>query len=446
MWLKSPSIFLKLSFYALLVSVPFGIRHGFSLSGVSFLISLGEVLLAVLCAAFLIEFGWPRGIWPRSLVGFLGAAAFSILIASAAGVAIHAFLVLCLAVFGAIVTAKLLRQGLIRLEGIAAALAISGIAQAVIGYLQFWKQGALGLGFFGEAAISQSNPDTAKVVVEGSKLIRASGTLPHANIYAAFLILGLLALYYLWLRRPSELAPTPIGKCGSLELTSRLVWGWKGIMSDALLGVGIFVTWLGLLVSFSRGGWIIAAVMMALTVGHAIVTRQFFRQGVRLAILLVAIFLILYSQFLPYISSRAQFSSGEPSVALRVTYDKLGLGIIRSHLLGVGIGNQVRFAKESGAYAQFGLTEHWQQQPIHNLYLLIGAETGVLGLLAFLWFLMKIFTARTSSVIPKAMLLSLLLFGLIDHFLWTSVPGILMLWLTAGFVIGLNMASESARS
>ena len=46
------------------------------------------------------------------------------------------------------------------------------------------------------------------------------------------------------------------------------------------------------------------------------------------------------------------------------------------------------------------------------------------------------------NFIPKIMLLSLLIFGMFDHFLWTIEPGRLMFWIVLGIVMGACGSSQ----
>ncbi len=421
---------LIISFYALIFSVPLAVCHGF---GASLFIYASDILLVMFLAAFFAHLkGW---FWrtPRALIAFLFFAGLSMYFAWSPGLAVYNFVRLVLLATAAMATAKVIKTGLIKETGIFAALGASAALQAIIGFLQFWKQSSIGLGLLGEPPLGQAIPGVAKVVINGGTLIRAYGTFPHPNVLAGFLLLGLCALYCLWLRRPSE-----------YELFS----GWNTLASDAAIGLGIFTVIFGLLISFSRTGWAIAILVTLAAILRGVVSGRSFRQAVRLSILLVAAFYLLYSAFLPYVSARAQISSSEPAVTLRTAYNRIGLDIIEHNLLGVGIGNQVLYAEQSGEYQKFGLTEPWQFQPIHNIYILIPSEIGVLGALTFLFFVGRLLIPNSKfqilnleSFSAKLMLGALLLFGLTDHFLWTAVSGQLMLWLTIGLAMGLNSAS-----
>jgi LPXTG-motif cell wall-anchored protein len=148
---------------------------------------------------------------------------------------------------------------------------------------------------------------------------------------------------------------------------------------------------------------------------------------------------------------RAKISLTEVSVSQRILYNKIGLYLIAFHPLGVGLSNQAIYSVKNGLYQDFGMNQVWQWQPIHNIYLLIGSEIGILGLIVFLilvaWILINLakgLIKNTNSknnnllLIAGLMFLSLLGFGFFDHFLWTLQPGRLMFWLVLGIILGLK--------
>lgn len=421
---RLPLSFLSLFFYGLLVAIPLGIRSFYS----GQLVYATDILMILFLAASYFKF---RGIFwrkPKFLFLFVFFAALSSLFASPIQPAIYNFFRLVLLVFVSLAAANCLRTGEVNMRGVARVLGFSAAIQATLGFMQFLKQGSLGLGFFGEPLISPTADGVAKVVIGGAKLIRAYGTFPHPNILAAFLVIGFAALVYLWLNRASEWKP----------------WSsWRNLLSDLTLGVGIFVTSLGLLLSFSRSSWLVATLLAAAVIIVGVVTKINFRQSIRLAILMLAIGLSLFIGFSEHVVTRAKIVPGEPALTQRAVYNDIGLEIITARPLGVGIGNQVLFADKQGFYESRGMTDDWQKQPIHNLYLLMATEIGIVGALMFLLFIFRIISADSASLTLGA----LLLIGMTDHFLWTSQSGQLMLWLTIGLVIGLNRASsEGARS
>ena len=364
-----------------------------------------------------------------SLIVFLFFAAVSIFFAASEGLAIYNFFRLLLLALTALAVANLIRDKKVFKTALMI-IAILAITQSLIGFGQFINQKNLGLKFLGESPISASDGASSKIVVEGAKVLRAYGTFPHPNILAAFLVLGLLALYYFWLKRPSEW---------------KIFSSVKNLLSDLLIGAAIFTAVFGLMITFSRAAWGMAVFATTFIIIFSLIKKDRFIQAVRLLVLMSAIGLILFFSFQALILPRTKISADEPAVTERASYNKLAIGLIKSHPFGVGIGNQVLFSAREGVYRNFGFENVWQWQPIHNIYLLIASETGVIGLLVFLAFLISLFLNpnlfKVSSLefrISAIMLLALLLLGLYDHFLWTIWQGQLILWLSIGIIIGVK--------
>ena len=90
---------------------------------------------------------------------------------------------------------------------------------------------------------------------------------------------------------------------------------------------------------------------------------------------------------------RAQISLTEPAVSQRIIYNELGWQLDKKIIPeGIGLSNQVIYSAKNGLYQILGMNQAWQWQPIHNIYFLIGAEIGVLGLLVFLILMAKLLT------------------------------------------------------
>ena len=127
-------------------------------------------------------------------------------------------------------------------------------------------------------------------------------------------------------------------------------------------------------------------------------------------------------------------------------------------LFGVGLKN---FVVAMDDYADERLLPYLHQ-PVHNIYLLIAAESGVLALVVFLIFLLNIVRpafAMTApgppaeragrqaigddSILRYVLVLTFLGFlaiGFFDHYLWTIQQGELMFWV----VLGLMNARKEA--
>lgn len=281
-------------------------------------------------------------------------------------------------------------------------LAVFGTIQALLGIAQFTNQSDLGLQVLGESVLSHLNRDVARTFVEGGRLLRAYGTFPHPNILAAFLTLSLLALYYFWMVNKNR--------------TTRLA-AWQVVVN--LLTIPLFINWLGLLLTFSRAGWLIALLSNPLFLAYSFILRS--QDKRRLLFLIIVNCLIITGLVL--IFSWAVFP--------RVEFiDKFSF---ENRI------NDYQYAWQKIQEKPFfghGLTLAMGERPIHNLYLTVAVEVGLTGLLIFLVFVINTLIQNFNlerSVLPT-MFLALLLFGLTDHFLWTLRPGLAMFWMIIGLL------------
>ncbi|MEK7147175.1 MAG: O-antigen ligase family protein [Patescibacteria group bacterium] len=435
---------LKILFWLFLISIPFGFRillyqftPGFHEYESIFLYASDFFLLL---AVFLIftKFRFVNftrlSLVKLSLAVFLILAGFSVFSAGYKLLAFYNFVRLAFLAAMALAIGKLLEKGFLKLEKILAVIAGLAVVESLIGAAQFYYQKSLGLRFLGESFLGPAVKGVAKIDVEGGHFLRAYGTFPHPNILAAFLLLGLFALYYFWLNRPIKGRP--------FSALKQLFFG------DLLIAFGLFAILLGLVLTFSRAGWLIAGLLSVAFIIYLGIDKNYRKQGLRLFMLLFAICYMLYAIFGWAIAPRVQISFGESAVSQRLTYNQLGFDLIKNHPVGIGIGNQTIFAVENNFYQNIGMNESWQWQPIHNIYLLIASEISIMGLAVFLMFIASLifrkFKTQNSKLfnflnldfgIPFIMLVSLLLFGFFDHFLWTLQPGRLMFWLVIGLMI-----------
>ena len=294
-----------------------------------------------------------------------------------------------------------------------------GLVQAIIAILQFLKQSSLGLKLLGESVLS---PDLTGIAafynLAGEKIIRAYGTTPHPNILATYLFLAIFAFYFAYLYFPLSRAS---GKRGHFFLGSY-----------SLMLFALFFTFARVALFLWFFGFFIRS---CLIVGKKRFRKIFWSDEnkiklIKILAVSVAIVVVFGIFYRSEAISRVKISSEDEAVQLRVFYNKESVKSV--NWFGVGSGNFVNWlmVKESN------LPSHIYQ-PVHNIYLLIYSETGILGLgtfILFLIFLLKDFILKTKldklyhySVL--LVFLSFLFIGLFDHFLWTLQQGRLMLWL-----------------
>jgi len=140
----------------------------------------------------------------------------------------------------------------------------------------------------------------------------------------------------------------------------------------------------------------------------------------------------------PELSFRFRVSPQEQAVSLRIFYIQIASVMIFSFpILGIGLS---QFPVKLSSFAD--IRNSWMIQPVHNIYLLMASEVGLLGLGFFLFFVIclirnSLFKLKTNSqsVFNFSYIicvLCLLIIGLFDHFLITIQSGQLIFWLILG--------------
>lgn len=309
---------------------------------------------------------------------------------------------------------------------------IAGAAfQAAIALVQFFKQGSLGLKIFAESPISPDIAGVAKIVVEGEKIIRAYGLVPHPNILATILVLAIFGLAFLFLKSYEK-----------LDISGKIAFG----LFFALFSSALFFT-------FSRAVTISGLIFLIFWLAAVFLHKQNHRKPIIIIfVLLLAIGCLLSAVYWSYLSARYDIVALGQSQALnlRVFYSKMAWDIIKgSPIFGIGQGNFV------WTISSLGLFEDWVYQPVHNVYFLIVVETGILGLLAFLLFLFKVIRSVYQQKLEAAedkltvncllfVVCCLLTIGLFDHFLWDLQQGQLMFWLFLGALASHTLSPRSS--
>jgi len=131
--------------------------------------------------------------------------------------------------------------------------------------------------------------------------------------------------------------------------------------------------------------------------------------------------------------------TNQRAISDRLLYQEVAIEMIKAKpILGVGYKN---FVLEMDNYTKEPLKPH-QHQPVHNIYLLIAAETGMAGLILFLLFIGAILLSAWKSKLTAlsitllAIFIGFLFIGFFDHYLWTIQQGQLMFFLVAGLLAG----------
>jgi O-antigen ligase len=241
------------------------------------------------------------------------------------------------------------------LMAVVTALLLSGGVQSLLGLGQYLSGGTLGLGFFGEAK-------TFMEMRAGDLLVsRVSGTFGHPNNLAGYLSMILqlnLALLFAPLRRRLKL----------------------GLFMLLLLMA------LALVLSLSRGGWL-AFVLGGLATLFLCLSRRSRKKVVSLVLALtLAITFLMASVVFVEPLKRRLFEEDYGAAQTRIPLALVALNIIRHRpWLGVGLTNYVASAPSYDITREAISFEF--PRPVHNEFLLIGAELGLPALALFVFIL-----------------------------------------------------------
>ncbi len=306
-------------------------------------------------------------------------------------------------------------------------LSLAALYSSAIAIVQFMLQRSIGgpLWWLGERTFDTSTPGIARIDLclprnelrnyGCQQVLRPYATFPHPNVLGGF-----LAAFV-----PLQIA-TLLKRCGparfSLSLHSfqqrhseavhQLMRSIKEPTTLYTTGV-IIVGLTALLLTFSRGAWIAGIVGIIMVVASHVYKKT---RHVEL-LFFGAFFFMALVVFL--------FLGDSESVVVR---QRLNTGALQqwmnSPVFGVGLGNfLVQLPKTLLSRTMYFL------QPAHNIYLLVLAETGVTGLVAFfgvLWGAIR--QNRKHPFSPfRAPLAVYLALGLIDHYPVTLQQGQLLL-------------------
>ena len=307
------------------------------------------------------------------------------------------------------------------LNGFFLAIITSGVFQSIIAYFQYAKRSNIGFKYLGESFLSADLPGVASFIMpDGEKIIRAYGTTPHPNVLAIFLLTGLFGFYlsYLYIHIHREKKPLADGM-------------------DWFLVSSYVVMLFGFLFTFSRTiifAWLmsfLARSVMSLRKNYINIWRIFSRD--RLFVVIVssmAVMIIFSFLYQDKIISRLLINSEDQAVQLRGFYNS---EVIHGNIsyFGIGTGNFINWMVKNNPYLPY-----YAYQPVHNIYLLIYSENGILGISAFLLFLFfsgKRFLLsdafkRFDGLAVFVFIGTLLFIGFFDHMFWTLQQGRFVFW------------------
>ena len=298
----------------------------------------------------------------------------------------------------------ILKNNKFSLSKIVLALSLGSFYSCLLALAQTIHQGSLGFPFWflGERDFSLGSLGVAKAVLDSRLFLRPYASFSHPNSLAGFLLVS----FFLVLKVLRE------------EKNHYKKEWYRLVLSLSLMT--IFLT-------FSRTVWLVFLFLFPLAL-------FWFSKSKRFVVLAFSIFFPLtvfyFLKTIPFSTSEALVQRWDlAKIAFAVWQDNL--------LLGVGLNN---FLKIVPLFWQGKKT--FLLQPVHNIYLLVLVETGLIGglfLLAGLVSLVKKLL-QERKVFVSLSLLAILLTGLFDHY-W------LTLWqnqLLFSLILGLSLKDSKS--
>ncbi len=273
--------------------------------------------------------------------------------------------------------------------------------ESLLSFLQVFNNGSLGgaLYYLGERTFTSQTPGIANASINGGLYLRPYGTFPHPNVLSFYFISATLLMLNYFKKKKYQ---------------TILIF-----LSLIISTFTIFLT-LGRISVFA---WIFDLIIIFF---YLTKNRYKFVNKKNSILFFLPLFLLIIFIFQKniYFLRLESVSFVDESFVQRIWLMDQTVNIIRNNFLfGVGINN---FYYYLSPYLQS--SKIFFVQPVHNIYLLIFSETGLIGFLFFVYFcfgLLKKTFYKNRKIKPYILMLLITTFflGFFDHYLLTIQQG-----------------------
>ncbi|MDO8621019.1 MAG: O-antigen ligase family protein [Candidatus Levybacteria bacterium] len=293
------------------------------------------------------------------------------------------------------------------LRNIVLLFSVGIILESLLAIAQYFQQASLGsiFYFFGERTFSLTTPGIANASLNGFLILRPYGTFSHPNVLAGYLVIAMTLIIFNF-KKPIFMAALIIGTLALFLTLSRVA---------ILLWLIVF------------GSWLIA-------------------RGIKKIKLQASTFYVLFSIFslllVGFIFANSAFryrftniNLSDEAIVQRESLINSSISMTKEHpIFGAGLNN---FLVNLPSY-QTSRTPLFYLQPVHNIFILVAAETGIIGLAFFLWFIIVTYKRvlnKNQFLIHNSLFIvlsSILILGMFDHYFLTLQQGQILLALVFG--------------
>ncbi len=301
----------------------------------------------------------------------------------------------------------------------------SGLIQSIIALQQLFQQKIVANKWLGIAEHLSETLGTSVVEFMDQRFLRVYGLLPHPNILAGFLFLTIFSAIYLWIDIYTEKKEEKWVNFLNTHNVKKVIF----ILLTLILST------YALLATFSRS----AVIALIISLFSVLLINIFKNKWVIVQIILkyIVLFIVIFYSFNLYfpslwnvrleITGRLEAQSIEERVD---SFSQIDLQDTRSIIFGQGLGMNTYFT-----YNTNKLSNAYEAQPIHNIFILLFAEIGIIGVFILLSIVKKIIkSAKEADLLSTSVLLGFGIIGLFDHYIWTSYIGWLLVCLAVSLL------------
>jgi O-antigen ligase len=260
------------------------------------------------------------------------------------------------------------------------------IFQGLLSLLQFNGGTSLGLSFLGESNLVSGMVGSSFIELSNSLYLRGYGTFPHPNVLGGWLIFNILLGWSLY------------------DMFKKIKKDRWGIPISIIL---MILSFLSLILTFSR-----ISLLVSLIIWVAFLSKLLLKSKSK------------NFMFIGLISERVLnlFTGGDNSWSDRLELIRASLSIIKENILmGVGIGE---FTSNMGDTVPRSSNGILLLQPVHNIFLLIVSEIGLIGFGLYSTLLYFFLKDRKFNLRLVISLVTLFIIGMFDHYLFSLPQGL----------------------
>lgn len=310
----------------------------------------------------------------------------------------------------------------IKIRNLSIVFVISVLIQSIIGLYQFITQHTFSQKFLGLQYHDAWHGGSAIIQIDTERWLRAYGGTPHPNIFGVILLCALLLSIYLFLKQRNKYYKIFI-----------------------LVSISVFTT--SILYTFSRTLWLTSVLSLIAFVIYIYKNKKTSFQQITAPLLLIITTILLIINFYQNIFfNRISHDTtlSHNSISDRTLYIQQSKSLISLYPIhGTGIGNYTNTLKTHLHTSD----PIWQYQPVHNIYLLIISEIGIIGFGLFALFIVTIFhilylnkkNVTLTQLTFITLFIGMLFISLFDHLIWTSHFGLIALFLLGGLSLRKNI-------